>query len=149
VCMGNICRSPTAHGVFLSKVAQAGLQDHIEVDSAGTGSWHVGEAPDQRATAAAARRDYDLSPLRARQAQPEDFLVFDYVLVMDKKNLRDLKRIYPAGYKGRFDLFMSFAGTRQKEVPDPYYGGPKGFEKVLDMVEAASEALLEDIKARL
>jgi len=149
VCLGNICRSPTAHGVFLEKVAQASLSDLVEVDSAGTAAYHIGKAPDQRATAAAARRGFDLTPLRARQAITADFAEFDYVLAMDSQNLIDLKSICPHDYEGHLGLFLEFAGRIGEEVPDPYYGGDQGFEDVLDMVEAASEGLLRDIEARL
>jgi len=149
VCLGNICRSPTAHGVFLQKVAQAGLQSRIEVDSAGTAAYHIGKAPDARATAAAARRGFDLTPLRARQAIAADFGEYDYILPMDEQNLIDLQSISPADYQGHLGLFLAFAGREGDEVPDPYYGGDQGFEDVLDMVEAASEGLLAQIEARL
>lgn len=149
VCLGNICRSPTAHGVFLDMVAKRGLSDRIEVDSAGTASYHVGEAPDPRAVAAAALRGVDLTPLRGRKAIPEDFLEYDYILPMDYRNIQDLKRITPVGYRGHFGLFMDFSGSLEIEIPDPYKGKDKGFETVLDMVEVASEGLLSEIEARL
>lgn len=149
ICLGNICRSPTAQGVFLHKVAEAGLGDRIEVDSAGTAAYHINKAPDARAVAAAAARGVDLTPLRARKAIPEDFLEYDYILLMDKKNIADMKRITPAGYPGYFGLLMSFAGQPGVEVPDPYRGEESGFERVLDMVEKASDGLLKEIEARL
>lgn len=149
ICLGNICRSPTAHGVFLHKVTEAGLGHRIEVDSAGTAAYHVDKAPDRRAVAAAARRGFDLTPLRARKAIPEDFLEYDYILTMDRQNIADMKRITPAGYLGHFGLLMGFAGEPDVEVPDPYYGEDHGFERVLDMVEKASDGLLKEIEARL
>lgn len=146
VCLGNICRSPTAHGVFASMVAEQGLGHIVEVDSCGTGGWHVGEPPDARATAEAMKRGYDLSPLRARQLVPGDFQRFDYMLGMDRSNLADIQAMCPEGYKGHAGLFLSFApGQRETEVPDPYYGAGSGFTHVLDLVEQASAGLLEDI----
>ena len=136
VCLGNICRSPTAHGVFEHWVAKRGLADQITVDSSGTGGWHLGQAPDSRSTAAAAKRGYDLSALRARQLSREDFFRFDYILAMDRSNLADLQAVAPADYAGELALFLSYAnnGTRE-EVPDPYYGSGDGFTAVLDLVE--------------
>ncbi|MFK8048875.1 MAG: low molecular weight protein-tyrosine-phosphatase [Halioglobus sp.] len=146
VCLGNICRSPTAHGVFEHLVAQRGLGNRIEVDSCGTGDWHIGHAPDPRASAEASNRGYDLSHLRARQVVKEDFERFDYILAMDKQNLADLKAMQPQNYTGRLDLFMTFAAdTDVKEVPDPYYGGDQGFAEVLDLIESASDGLLRDM----
>lgn len=147
VCLGNICRSPTAHGIFQKYVEDAGLTDRIEIDSAGTGGWHVGESPDPRAQRAAGSRGYDLSHIRARQAKPDDFHAFDYVLAMDRQNLHDLKEIQPADAKGELRLFLEF-GQRfsADEVPDPYYGGHDGFEQVLDLVEDACEGLLQTLK---
>jgi protein-tyrosine phosphatase len=150
VCLGNICRSPTAHGVFVEKVNQAGLGEQILVDSAGTGDWHLGHAPDKRASAAAKSRDYDLSSLRARLVTSEDFGRFDYVLAMDNSNLSDLQVMCPDHYKGQLALFLSYTDSyAETEVPDPYYGEGDGFNLVLDMVEAASDGLLAEIKARL
>jgi protein-tyrosine phosphatase len=150
VCLGNICRSPTAHGVFASQVAAAGLSNAIRIDSAGTGAWHVGEAPDDRATAAARARGYDLSLLRARQVSPGDFQRFDYILAMDRRNLSHLEALRPAGFRGHLGLFLDFHPRPPvTEVPDPYYGGRDGFEEVLDMVEAAGESLLEVIRRDL
>jgi protein-tyrosine phosphatase len=148
VCLGNICRSPTAHGVFANMVAQRGLTEVIEVDSCGTGGWHVGEPPDARASAEARKRGYDLSPLRARQIHSTDFQRFDYILAMDQMNLADLRDLCPASYTGRLDLFLSFAGdVAEIEVPDPYYGGDRGFAHVLDLVELASAGLLAEISS--
>lgn len=147
VCMGNICRSPTAHGVFRRLVRDEGLAEVIEVDSAGTHAYHLGKAPDQRAIQTAARRGVALDDLRARRAEAEDFLVFDYVLAMDQDNYVSLAAICPPGMDQRLMLFMDFAPElRTREVPDPYYGGPSGFETVYDMVEAASKGLLAHIR---
>jgi low molecular weight protein-tyrosine phosphatase len=146
VCLGNICRSPTAHGVLEAMVIQRGLEDRIQVDSCGTGDWHVGHSPDTRATAEAAARGYDLSHLRARQVKASDFEQFDYILAMDRQNLADLEAMRPAHFSGYLGLFLPFAaGGEQLEVPDPYYGGDCGFTEVLEMVEAASEGLLQEI----
>ena len=150
ICLGNICRSPTAHGVFAQQVADAGLEHAIRIDSAGTGAWHVGEAPDTRATEAARARGYDLSPLRARQVSPEDFERFDYILAMDRSNLSHLGAMEPRGYAGHLGLFLDFHPRPPlREVPDPYYGGRDGFDEVLDLVEAAGQALLESIRRDL
>lgn len=147
VCAGNICRSPTAEGVFRTCVEHAGLQDRLLIDSAGTGDWHVGQPPDPRAIAHARRRGYDLSDLRARQIRHDDFARFDWILAMDLRNLRELSAMRPAGYAGHLGLFLDFApelGLR--EVPDPYFGGDDGFEKVLELTERASEALLAEMR---
>jgi protein-tyrosine phosphatase len=150
VCTGNICRSPTAEGVFKSEVEKAGLADRIISDSAGTGDYHVGEAPDPRAQSAALGRGYDLSPLCARQVKSRDFSEFDYVLAMDESHLRQLRQQCPPEHAGKVKLFMEFAGKgAAREVPDPYYGGAQGFERVLDMVEQASKGLLEHLRKRI
>ncbi len=150
VCMGNICRSPTAHGVFRELVRREGLEDAIQIDSAGTHAYHVGNPPDQRAQATARNRGIDLSDLRARQVTPEDFERFDYVLAMDEENLAILRELCPPGREDRLRLFLDFAPQRpEREVPDPYYGGPQGFEHVFDLVEEAARGLLEDIRQRL
>jgi len=149
VCMGNICRSPTAEGVFRRLVEEAGLSDQIEVDSAGTHAYHVGESPDARAQEAARRRGVDLSPLRGRQAVAEDMKRFDYVLAMDEENLEHLLSICPSGLEEKVELFMEYTSGHPREVPDPYFGGHAGFDRVLDMIEAASEGLLDDIRQRL
>lgn len=150
VCTGNICRSPSAEGVFRSLVREAGLDGHVGVDSAGTHAYHVGEPPDTRSMQAARRRGIDLSDLRARKVRPADFSDFDFVLAMDRSHQHALGALCPPGRQDRLHLFLSFApqlGLR--DVPDPYYGGPDGFEKVLDMIEAGSRGLLDHIKARL
>lgn len=151
VCLGNICRSPTAHGVFRQMIENAGLADQVSVDSAGTAAWHIGKSPDQRSARHAALRGYDLSPLRARQAVADDFYQFDYVLAMDKENLLNLQQICPAGAPVEPRLLLAdFAQSfNQLEVPDPYYGGDAGFEQVLDLVEDACQGLLADIRKRL
>jgi len=149
VCMGNICRSPTAEGVFKHLVERAGLADLIASDSAGTHGYHVGEPPDARTRQAAHRRGYDLAPLRARRVQERDFDVFDYVLAMDETNLRLLERQCPPRHAHKLKLLMAFAdGTAAREVLDPYYGGPQGFERVLDMVEQAAAGLLDHLRAQ-
>lgn len=149
VCLGNICRSPTAEGIFRQYVEQAGLSDKITIDSAGTADWHIGKTPDPRTQAAAAQRGYDLSMLRGRQAQAEDFAKFDLVLAMDKSNLSNLQAIQPANSKAELALYLPRFGISPDEVPDPYYGGEDGFELVLDMLEQASQVLLDELKARL
>ncbi len=150
VCLGNICRSPTAHGVFEHKVKHLGLEHSVHVDSAGTAAYHVGNPPDERSTAVARKRGYELSHLRARQAVDADFHRFDYILAMDQSNYDNLRALAPADGKARLALFLEFAGDVERlEVPDPYYGGEQGFNQVLDLVEAASEGLLADIQRRL
>lgn len=147
VCMGNICRSPTAQGVFEQLVQSQGLADRILIDSAGTHAYHVGEQPDNRAQAAARGRGVDLSGQRARRVNTGDFTQFDYILAMDHDNLEDLQRLLGNQLGENVHLFMSFASRWQAdEVPDPYYGGGSGFERVLDMVEDAAEGLLEHIR---
>ena len=149
VCMGNICRSPTAHGVFRKLLQDVDLEDLVLTDSAGTHAYHVGNPPDRRAQATAVARDIDLSDLRARQVQAEDFYEFDYILAMDEENYLSLSAICPVGMERRLKLFMEFAPDMgAREVPDPYYGGARGFEQVFDLVEAASLGLLEDIRNR-
>jgi protein-tyrosine phosphatase len=146
VCLGNICRSPTAEGIFTRQVIQAGLSDRIRVDSAGTADWHVGRAPDTRTVAAAHARGYDLSNLRARQVAIKDFTDFDYILAMDNANLTHLRAMIPSDYAGHLGLFLEFSASRGvSEVPDPYYGGNDGFEQVLVLVEEAAQGLLQHI----
>ena len=149
VCLGNICRSPTAEGVFRHKVREAGLEGRIEIDSAGTGDWHVGKAPDARTRAAALRRGYDLSSLRARQVSVADFSRYDLILAMDHANLRDLKHLRGGSSKAELDLFLRRYEGAVDEVPDPYYGGEDGFEQVLDLVEQACDGLLLEVKRHL
>ncbi|NVF14108.1 low molecular weight protein-tyrosine-phosphatase [Vreelandella maris] len=146
VCLGNICRSPTAEGVFRRALEQTGLADDVEIDSCGVGSWHVGKAPDSRAQQAALCRGIDLSGLRARQLNVQDFAEFDYVLGMDQDNLRAIRDRKPANSQAHIGLFLDFAGTPGAEVPDPYYGGDEGFENVLNMIEAASNGLIQHLK---
>jgi protein-tyrosine phosphatase len=147
VCMGNICRSPTAEAVFKRCVQSAGLAEQIESDSAGTHDYHVGEAPDLRAQAVASRRGYDMGDLRARQIRRDDFDAFDYVLAMDEVNLRRLERLCPQQHARKLKLFLEFGDDpSQREVPDPYYGNDQGFERVLDMVERAAQGLLRHLR---
>jgi protein-tyrosine phosphatase len=148
VCLGNICRSPTAEGVFRKLVAEEGLAEHIEIDSAGTHAYHIDEPPDQRAQAAALRRGVDISGLRGRKATSVDIVRFDYVLAMDRENYENLMAICPEGHVHKVRLFMEFAPHRPAEVPDPYFGGTSGFDRVLDMIEEAASGLLEDIRRR-
>ncbi len=149
VCMGNICRSPTAEAVFRRQVEQAGLEKEIYIDSAGTHDYHIGEPPDPRTQQAARLRGYDMTGLRGRQVSRTDFASFDYVLAMDGANLSMLERLQPADARGHLGLFLEFASRHEaREVPDPYYGGDAGFERVLDMVEDASAGLLEHIRRR-
>lgn len=148
--MGNICRSPTAEGVFKGMVEEAGLSDLIETDSAGTHSYHVGAEPDSRAQEVATTRGYDLSSLRGRKFISEDFVDFDYLIAMDVDNYSNMLSIKPENATGSLHLFLEYATNHtEKEVPDPYYGGPKGFDRVFDMVEDASNGLLEHIKKSL
>jgi protein-tyrosine phosphatase len=146
VCLGNICRSPTAEGVFRSRVQAAGLTELIKVDSAGTSSWHIGEPPDGRSIRAAARRRYDLSRQRARQVLESDFEQFDYILAMDRMNLHELNRRCPAHLQHKLGLMLDYGNTGHTEVPDPYDGGNDGFELVLDLLESACDDLLARIR---
>ena len=146
VCMGNICRSPTAEGVF-RRALQAHSDDSIEIDSAGTHDYHIGEPPDRRAISAAQRRGIDLTGLRARKVIDEDFARFDLILAMDRDNLDLVQRRAPAQYQERIKLVMGFApDAYTREVPDPYYGGAKGFEEVLDLLEKAAQGLLRELR---
>lgn len=149
VCLGNICRSPTAEGVLRHKLREAGLQARVEVDSAGTGDWHVGKAADLRTRQAAQQRGYDLSALRGRQVQAADFNAFDLILAMDNINLRDLQQLRPGNATAELDLFLRRYQLQLDDVPDPYYGGADGFEQVLDLIEQACEGLLREIKGQL
>ena len=143
VCMGNICRSPTAEGVFRHMVWEAGLQDEVRIDSAGTHDYHTGDAPDARAQAHAKRRGYDLSGIRARQVRGADFTEFDLILVMDRRNLDALLRVCPPEHAHKLRLFLDYAPFwPDREVPDPYHGGERGFDHVLDMVEDAARGLV-------
>ncbi|MBF0168702.1 MAG: low molecular weight phosphotyrosine protein phosphatase [Alphaproteobacteria bacterium] len=150
VCTGNICRSPTADGVFRRLVAEAGLDGRIRIDSAGVSGWHAGEPPDLRTQEAARDRGYDLSGLRARAVEPSDFSKFDLLLAMDSGHEETLKRQAPNGTRERIRLFMSFAPEMgARDVPDPYYGGADGFTHVLDLIEAACRGLLRHVRAEL
>jgi protein-tyrosine phosphatase len=150
ICSGNICRSPTAEGVFRHHVAQVGWQNHVAVASAGTLDYHVGDRPDRRSIAAAQARGYDLSALRARHLSERDFVAFDQLLAMDRGHLSILMQRSPSEHRHKIRLFMDYAPhLPHREVPDPYYGDSAGFELVLDLVEAASRGLLEDIRPRV
>ena len=150
VCMGNICRSPTAEGVLRHFIKINGLGDKVEVDSAGTHGYHVGEAPDQRTQRAASARGYNLSQLRARKVARQDLDYFDLILAMDKSNLDNLQRMAMPEQQDKIKLFMDFARNfDDDEVPDPYYGLGHGFDLVLDMVEDASQGLVENIRKQL
>ena len=143
VCMGNICRSPTAEGVFRAFAEREGWARHLRIDSAGTHDYHIGEPPDSRAVASALRRGYDLRKLRARQIGSRDFARFDWILAMDSMILQRLSDLRPKTFAGHLGLFLECApelGLR--DVPDPYYGGPEKFERILDLIEPASRALL-------
>jgi protein-tyrosine phosphatase len=147
VCLGNICRSPTAEGVVRRMLDDAGLA-HVDVDSCGTSDYHPGSPPDARTIKHAARRGYDLSTLRARVLAPADFLLFDRIYAMDQSNLANLARACPPVHKAKLSLFLDVTGTHGREVPDPWSHGPEMFERVLDLVEEAGRALVADIKAR-
>lgn len=147
MCMGNICRSPTAEGAFRQILDDRVSDLSIHVDSAGTHAYHIGEPPDQRAQRAALRRNIDLSKQRARQVREEDFAVFNHILAMDQPNMELLCELSPPEYHDRIKLFLDYAPyTGHREVPDPYYGGPNGFELVLDLVQEASLGLLNQIR---
>lgn len=147
ICMGNICRSPTAEAVFRARLEEAGLAQRILVDSAGTHDYHIGDQPDVRTQRAAKSRGYDMGALRGRQVDVSDFIRFDYVLAMDRANLAILQRLRPRNAASHLGLFMEYARRHaEREVPDPYYGGTDGFERVLDMVEDAAVGLLEHIR---
>ena len=146
VCMGNICRSPTAEGVFRHIVNQEGHSDWIKTDSAGTHAYHIGEQPDRRSQQVARTRGIDLSDLRGRQAITQDFHEFDYILAMDNDNYHNLQRLCPAGFEDKLHMFLDFCQDfSETQVPDPYYGGDQGFEHVFDLVESASQGLLKEI----
>ncbi len=148
VCMGNICRSPTAEGVFRHHAVQAGVADRLDIDSAGTHAYHVGEPADRRAREAAARRGMSLDGIRARRVHENDFVEFDYIIAMDRDNLAILQGESPPELHHKLKLFLDFTEGDETEVPDPYYGGAAGFERVLDLVENASRGLLETLSRR-
>lgn len=150
VCMGNICRSPTAEGVLRHFIKINGLSDKVEVDSAGTHGYHVGEAPDARTQRAALQRGYNLSQMRARRVAPQDIEYFDLILAMDKSNLDNLRRLAKPDRHDRIKLFMDYSKNfDDDEVPDPFYGLGHGFDLVLDMVEDASQGLVDELKGKL
>lgn len=150
VCLGNICRSPTAHAIFQAKVDEAKLSDQITVDSCGTGDWHIGHAPDSRSTEKAAEHGYDLSILRARQFTVGDFNKFNLILTMDNNNLQDVRSMMPGTFSGTLDLFLRYTDNQKMlEVPDPYYGGSDSFDNVVLLIEQASIQLLNMIKNEL
>jgi protein-tyrosine phosphatase len=155
VCLGNICRSPTAEGVMRHQVSEARLDGCIAVDSAGTGNWHIGEAPDERAQRAAAQRGYDLSEMRGRQISASDFERFDLLIAMDQANLAALRKDCPPAQRDKLHLLMEFVPETdgrwagEREVADPYFGGAAGFEQVLDQCEAACRGLLAALHPQL
>jgi low molecular weight protein-tyrosine phosphatase len=150
VCLGNICRSPMAEGVFRKLVQDAGYAEYVEIDSAGTHAYHIGEAPDRRAQAAAARHGVDIGGLRGRRATQADFVRFDYVLAMDEENHAHLRALCPVGQEHKLHLFLEYAvNATERAVPDPFFGGESGFDRVLDLIEDAAEGLLDDVRARL
>ena len=150
VCMGNICRSPMAEGILRKALQETGLDRHVEVDSAGTHGYHAGEAPDQRTKRAAAVRHYDLSNMRARKVAAQDLDYFDLILAMDRDNLARLQQLQPDESRARLALMLEYAtDAGVEEVPDPYYGGPAGFEQVLDLLEDAAEGLLQALRSEL
>ena len=150
VCMGNICRSPIAHGVVRQRLHDSGINDLVLLDSAGTHVYHAGSPPDDRAQAAASRRGIDITDLRARSVETADFESFDLILAMDDENIEALHAAAAEEHRGKIHLFMEYAlGDAGRCVPDPYYGGPIGFERVLDMVEEAAEGLLTRLQAQL
>ena len=149
VCMGNICRSPTAEGVLRAKLQRAGLADSVQVDSAGTHGYHTNEPPDPRAVRQAAQRGYDIAGLRARPVSPDDFERFDWLLAMDEDNLAWLNKRAPAGHTARIELLMPYSlrHPQQRVVPDPYYGAAAGFEQVLDLLEDACDGVVRRLHA--
>jgi protein-tyrosine phosphatase len=143
VCLGNICRSPLAEGVFRSVLAERGMADDVLVDSAGMGDWHAGQAPDHRAIAVARANGLDISGQQARAITEEDFRRFDLILGMDRKNIRELNEIAPDAFRDRIHLFLEFAGRGEKEVPDPYFGDAAGFGETYRLIRAAAEGLAD------
>lgn len=149
VCLGNICRSPTAEAVFRQQLSSAGLDVQVAVDSAGTSDWHVGKPADTRTRLAAQRRGYDMTALRGRQVQVEDFSRFDLILAMDASNMAELQALQPADSHAELDLYLRRYQLALDEMPDPYYGGEEGFEHVLDLAEQAAACLLAEVRGRL
>ena len=149
VCLGNICRSPTAEAIMRRKLQDRGLERWFEVSSAGTGNWHVGEQPDARAMQAAITRGYDMSELRAKQIHENDFKYYDLVLAMDRSNVSNMRRVCPSGCLSKIGLLMGYVPhANQDEVPDPYYGGEDGFDQVLNMLEEACDNLINTVCAQ-
>ncbi|MCW8091370.1 low molecular weight protein-tyrosine-phosphatase [Alteromonas sp. ASW11-130] len=146
VCLGNICRSPTAEAVFRQKVQESGLS--VDIDSAGTHGYHIGSPPDKRSRAVAESRGYKFDGLKCRRVQEDDFKRFDYILAMDHSNLSNLKDMSEKKYHHKIKLFLDFADDPHTEVPDPYYGGKKGFELVLELIEMASDGLIAHLKTQ-
>ncbi len=150
VCTGNICRSPTAEGAFRLAALEAGLDAHFEIDSAGTSSYHIGDAPDARSITAAATRGIDIGNLKARRIREEDFHDFDLILAMDHGHLNHLRAMRREEHKAEVRLFLDYhAAARHRDVPDPYYGGAADFEHVLDLVEEASKGLLVALRGKI
>ena len=147
VCLGNICRSPTAEGLMLNHLASAGLAERIRVDSAGIGGWHTGEPPDRRAIAAARKHGVDLTPLRARQVGKSDFSDFDLIVGMDRQNVDDLRRLAPKQSTARIGLWLTEALGRPDEVPDPYYENDRAFDAVFNLCDRAARVFLEKLSA--
>ncbi len=150
VCLGNICRSPTAHAVLRSKVRDMGLQHAIQVDSAGTGSWHIGSPPDERSIQIAEKNGYDMSGIYARQICASDFEEFNYILAMDKENLLNIQKVKGYSESINLDYFLKFNSTSNTlDVPDPYYGKVDGFSNVLELIEETSDELLDHLKTKI
>ena len=150
VCLGNICRSPTAQGVFRAVADRAGLAGRVRADSAGIGDWHIGLPPDPRAIKAAKQRGYDLSSIRGRQFEIADFTRFGWILAMDEANLKALTEMKPAEYEGSLRLLLDYAPQlEEREIPDPYFSSPEGFERVLDLMEAAMTGLVAEVQATI
>lgn len=149
VCLGNICRSPTAHAVFRQLVREQNLEDLIEIDSAGTAAFHIGKSPDERSTQVARGRGIEMKDLRARKVDFGDFIVYDYILAMDESNYSNLRDLALPEHFDKISMFLDFAEDwDEREVPDPYYGGSEGFDRVFDMVTDASEGLLRHIQEK-
>ncbi|MCG8491402.1 MAG: low molecular weight phosphotyrosine protein phosphatase [Sneathiellales bacterium] len=143
VCLGNICRSPSAEAIFRAEVLNAGLEEKIGTDSAGTGAWHIGNPPDGRAQQAALSRGIDMSDLRARQAEKADFDRFDYIVAMDRSNYENLKRMSSRESRAKLVMMLDFSNETEEEVPDPYYGDMSDYNYVFDLLQPAAKALLD------
>ncbi|WP_169566088.1 low molecular weight protein-tyrosine-phosphatase [Sneathiella limimaris] len=148
VCLGNICRSPSAEAVFTALVQDKGYAEHILVDSAGTGAWHVGNSPDDRAQRVGQELGFDLSSPRARQVSVHDFQRFDYIVAMDRSNFNNLQRLCPPNYGGQLAMMLDFAGQMGEEVPDPYYGGIEDYYHVFDLLKPAAAGLLDHVVSK-